>query len=571
MKDKKKWERIYNRYSNILNHKLICSIPWIIIVLLLTYYVLNKGLLEFETNDDFYMEMITGGAFGECSPYTVYTNIFVGYELVFLHWLMPMHNWFTILQLTGIVLSFLLVGVLLINRSGILNGYIIAGTFLLCSFDSIVCRMNYSKTGAFIFITGLILFLSFLDHDDWKNWKYRLGRTGSLVLMLQGSLMRDYATLVCVPFAAICVVYIIYKYKQDMKKRFLSVIIATVIVGAFWMCSFMIYSVNAEWKAFKEYDNARIKLLDYDLPEYSENMDLYTNIGFSENDHHLLKSWQNGDIDFYSKEKLEKIANSNQTMKQNFFRSEHIDLSNLSFVEFARYHLIILLLLPFSIVVVLLNPKRFYYIFSVLVLGYGELWASLMKGRLNERSLYIPMLAAFLVIAFFVVENEISVMERKKFCLTLLVITFFAYYGCGVYSILNIREGRQFYRENASEVLEYTSSHPDSLFVMDIVHNSNMLASAYGPFDDISSIPHENIATLGGWIVPTPIWKDIIGPFGDRCNLIKTLVQNKNVYLLVPNDYDCSRIYLYIKEHYNPNVQMVLTDEVGNYAIFSFI
>ena len=78
-----------SRYSNLL-----FSVLWIMSCSFLFFYVVRNGLIGYETNDDLYMEIITSGAFGKSSPFTVYTNIIIGYILVFLHKIAPMHNWF---------------------------------------------------------------------------------------------------------------------------------------------------------------------------------------------------------------------------------------------------------------------------------------------------------------------------------------------------------------------------------------------------------------------------------------------------------------------------------------------
>lgn len=546
------------------------SIPWVILCLLLFRYVIGNALVGYETNDDFYIEMITSGAYGKASPFTVYTNIVIGYVLVLLHKLLPMHNWFSLLQLGSTLIAFLAFGIMSIRRVGVLKGYLISAILLLCSFDSLVCRMNYSKTGAFLFTVGLVVFVSFLDMEHWQMLRYRLCRLGAFMLMLVGGLMRLQTALACIPFAMVMLVYLYLKYKGDSCKRLLSLVVSGALIVAFWIFNQVVYTVNSEWREFKKYDAAIIELLDYHLPEYESYRDYYEELGISENDYTILREWKNGDKEFYTIEMLQKLVELSRETRQGTLNAEHIGSVNYCLVAFAKEYLIMLFLLPFAFVVLYSNTRSFWYVVSALALGYGEIWALLMKGRLNERSLYIPMMAAFLLVAYFALREDTPFRKGCESLLLLLGVAFLAYYGCGFYTLIHAGEGKGHNPETASALLQYTSSHQDALYVMDIVDNSNLLMTAYGPLDDVSSIPHENIVTLGGWLMPTPLWGSMIEPFGYRYNLLRTLATKENVYLILPAQRDCLSVYDYIREHYDPDVQLTLIDQVGSYAIYQF-
>ena len=554
-----------SRYSNLL-----FSVLWIMSCAFLVFYVVRNGLIGYETNDDLYMEIITSGAFGKSSPFTVYTNIVIGYILVFLHKIAPMHNWFSILQIGGITLAFIVFGVFLIYKKGNIKGYFLAVSILLCSFDSLICKMNYSKTGVFLFVTGFVMFISFLDSEDWKCRKNRVFRMGAFLLMLEGGLMRKQTFIACIPFVVVLILYMYRKYRKEFFERIIPIVLSAVLLLFCWGIHEIAYRGNSEWKEFKEYDAAIIELLDYSLPEYDQNINFYRELGFSENDYAILKEWKNGDKDYFNVETLGKIVELSHELKKNTFNSERVDAVNFCLVLFSKEYMVVLLLLVFAFAVLYAGSDYIYYILSVLFLCYGELWALLMKGRLNERSLYIPVLAAFVMISYFGVLSETSVKKNLEVSLLLLAVSCFAYYGCGIYSVLNLKEGKSYNKESASAIFEYTSSHQDSLYVMEIVDHSGMLMAAYGPFDEVASMPHSNIATLGGWLVPTPVWGNMIEPFGEKYNVIKSLALNENVYMILPKDKDCLSVYYYIYEHYNTNVQVDVVEEIGEYFIYDF-
>lgn len=128
--------------------------------------------------------------------------------------------------------------------------------------------------------------------------------------------MRKQTFIACIPFAVMLILYMYRKYRKDFFKRIIPIVLSAVLLLFCWGIHEIAYRGNSEWKEFREYDAARIELLDYSLPEYDQNINFYSELGFSENDFAILKEWKNGDKDYFNVETLGKIVELSHELKK---------------------------------------------------------------------------------------------------------------------------------------------------------------------------------------------------------------------------------------------------------------
>ena len=179
--------KLDNRINGVYKILFVC------LVILLLGYFKKAGYIGYETNDDLFMSAIPAGWYGEYYPFTVYSNIFIGYLLAGITSILPIFNWTTIFSLILIILSYILFGVWCIDNKGKITGSFLAIVFVLSTWISIVNRYNFSKSGSLIISTGIVVLLgNFLDEKESSAKRIQTVTAGMLIIV--GSLFR-YSTL----------------------------------------------------------------------------------------------------------------------------------------------------------------------------------------------------------------------------------------------------------------------------------------------------------------------------------------------------------------------------------------
>lgn len=547
-----------------------CAI-WIVVCICLARYAYCHSLIGFETNDDFYIELILNGSFGNNYPYTVYTNVLLGFFLVPLYKLMPFHNWFLILQLfAGILFPYIALGVWNIRKKGTIKGFLLSATVLFATFDSLVCRLNYSKTGAFLLAVGVLFLFSSLENEEWLRWQSRFERILSYLMILLGGLMRKQLVLAFIPFAIIMCIYFYKKQKNSGIMKFLPLIAVAVSLSLVWAVDYGVYSTNEEWKAFKAYDKTRIELLDYDLPDYYDFEEVYSSMGLSINDYSMLKDWRIGDKEVFTEDIIKNIVTSRNEVNRKNRDFDYFQNISFNLIEFTKSYGITIVLILVFFLSIYSGINNFFFPTFLLLTGFGELFGLLINGRLNERSLYVPIIMALIMVLFFVDKEDRKSPSKVEVSLLLLLIAFFAFYGCGFYSMTNRIEIKGKNINETEELFSYTEEHKDCLFIIDIVTDATIMMPAYDILKPLLIVDHSNVSYTGGWLVPSPVWGDINGKYGERYSVFKSLAENDNVFLILPQEADCASVYYFICEHFYPGLRVEVVDTVGNYNILSF-
>lgn len=78
---------------------------------LVMLWLIAHGMVRYLVNDDTYIALATSGAYGKQYPYTLFTNIVLGYLLCFLYKISPYHNWMTLISLGSIFGGYVTLGV----------------------------------------------------------------------------------------------------------------------------------------------------------------------------------------------------------------------------------------------------------------------------------------------------------------------------------------------------------------------------------------------------------------------------------------------------------------------------
>lgn len=557
----------YGEYEKKKYFYLAASVPWMIYSLYMALYFIKGGFIGFEGNDDIYMGMISGGAYGEFYARNIYNNVVLGWIYTLFYRLSPSHNWNTWVQLMVVFSTYTIFGVWCVHKFKLVKGYLAALLFTWATRESMICKLTYSKTGGFAIALGCILLLSSLDSEKWKTWQLRCVRILGCIYIFFGGIFRKDTLLSCLPFLLLGAVYLGIKYKKQWL-RLLPFGVLAVVLGACWIGNAVAYSADEDWKYFTEYNDARTALLDYELPNYGVNEKEFEALGYSLNDYNAFKLWIYAEKQVFSLESLQKMVSLQGQYKPPLTMKEQIDKYFDSFVFYAKRHVIIFVFLFLFLGCAAIGKReQFWYQLIVFALGAGELFALIYVDRLVLRAVYTCIPIALMMLLFFTDTSETETKMDIRAMILLAFISVFAYYGGNNTTLEESFYGKEFHSEIPEQLFGYTSSHKENLYVIDIYDDADIFYAQYSALDHPAMIDHSNVAMLGGWFIPSPINANIAGKYGDPYNLLTLLGTQDNVYWIASENGN-TYITTYMWEHFGKNE--VLVDEVAGYCIYRF-
>lgn len=551
---------------------ILAAVIWAAFCAISMLLCIKNGFVGYESNDDFYMNMISSGMYGSPDAHNIYNNIILGYVYSLLYRLSNTHNWNTLIQLGVILVSYIAFGVWNICKNKIVKGFSTSLIFFWCTFETLVCRMNYSKTGVLALGVGFVLLSQSVDTDSWREVKNRLLRILSYLFIIGGSLFRKETLYASLPFLALLGLYIILKYKKDSILRLVPFAILGVVLALCLGVNFIAYHSNDAWKHYERYNEARTELIDFSMPAYNQYADEYSKIGLSEVDYYFFKSWRYADEQVFSQDKLNQIISFRDASKEKVSFAKAIE-NNILGAKGRSQEKILLLsflltLLALALSVAISSRKYLFYQLMVFVLCNLEMLALLYKGRIAERAFYLPVILAYIVMMFFVDSVEDTTKNKLAVALFMILFTVSIYHISGIKYMGDNFKDAVYDKASAQELLGYTADNKDCLYAMDIITNDLLLSKSFSPFDNFSEVSHENIALMGGWLVPSPVATKIIRPFGDEYNLFRILAENESAFWISINSPELDILCDYMRMNYGKEVTIV--DRVGVYYICSF-
>lgn len=204
--------------------------------------------IRFETNDDVAMMLIASGAYtGSPDQHLVFIHVAIGYILKFLYQHFQGVEFYPLLLITAhvyastVILAFLMQ--LRINRT---TRVLILLLLLLFEFSAII-RLQFTITSGLLATAAVIQTLR-ISH--WPKWM------GLLTFILAACLRFEAAMLVLILSAPILIHE--ERYRQGIK--YLMIFICTGVTLK--TADSFYYNMQAEWREYRAYDNARGKIND---------------------------------------------------------------------------------------------------------------------------------------------------------------------------------------------------------------------------------------------------------------------------------------------------------------------
>ncbi|WP_050642639.1 MULTISPECIES: hypothetical protein [Clostridia] len=590
-------DRISPVWDKVKKHNLLTAV---IINAVFLALVLVFCEIKYETSDDYIMAAIMSGAYsGTPNPHMIFINILWGYLLLPFYYLVPQISWYLIAQLALCYCAFTAVTYLMLKRLDTIMGIMLSVLFITFFSDDAYIMVQFTKTAILAVMAGSILFLWALFHDE--RCRKREIAAGA-VLVVAGSLIRYSVIYIAGGFLLlILLVEFVQLFRcgsEGKWRKFVQIAVCGVIlIGAVVSAKQIdryIYNSNPEYKYFREYSSARGGIVDKKDYGYEACEEEYKELGLSENDYVLLRTWNFADPDFYTLEllqKVEKIVNdyqSDMVIDRDYIKYELGKRNYWKYSVLWACAILVLLTIIFN--------KNYWWASLILSAGaYFYLCYFVATGRIVYRIEYAVFLGLFLAIVYFWTKKNCRFLQNKlelcNVCGILLLV--FCVYQMPTYRLNNWAEwinGAEYktyveerfynswdydnrryrgsvYNESAFPNLEKEiGTHQGNFYFLNFSTTVQTLYLAHNPFESGEKAEGINSSFLCGVTVNFP---DTLRKLdeNDIKNPLKALIED-NVYL-VDNLYQ-DRIYEYLKEHYYPDARRNLYKTADGFQIWKF-
>ncbi len=472
--------------------------------------------IKYEVNDDAIMSNIASGAVGGHTERLIYTNIILGYILKVLYSAFTVVNWYTVIQLSAVLVCFSILCYIAIDKLSLFHGCMLGGIFLIMIGFDILMWFQYSKNAAVLAVTGIVLIRLSLEELNKRN--ACIGITLGVFIALLGSLIR-FESFVAV--GAMSIPFILMGLnRSNLLKRAVTIGILVLLTITLEAIDVMSYRTSSEWKDFYSFNAVRQEISDRRI--YETNVADAQSYGLNENEYRLVLNWNFYDPEHLSTERLAQVAQLMptrgllDTVKDTAYVATHFVYKSPPFL-FVGF-----LLLAF---VFLSNRKKGrWFLRTFVILGVVLLY--LMSGaRLPHRVeiILVFSISVFGLFCFPFKKGESPSRALTAFALCAAVLVSGGYLEQQK-QILSDRGSR----EEASIHYDTLSNDKENLYIMDTSHLDRMMG--YDVFEVKPQGYFSNIVFLGSWYSRSPLSEEVLSHYG-HSNPYRAILEN-NVYLV---------------------------------------
>ena len=519
----------------------------------------------YETMDDFILQQFIDGQLGMKSAHLLYVNIVLSEVLKLLYNILPMVPWYALMQYAIIFCA--LTGVTWVLLERMKNApAILLSLMFLCVFglDAYI-RIQFSKTTALATVGGLLLMYSAMDCDDWRV-KYNPIMMCGIILALMGSMYRHRMFISVGFFMALLVIdplmHQLRLKPDDLKEKLTQLVhifspfaLLLALFAVLHMFDMSVYSVG-EWKDYKDYNDARAAVMNYYVPPYEENEELYGKLGIPESFVKLMAEGEIFDPDLLNEENLETIQELGTDslrklwLSSNDFVGECVRTLTASWC-FAGLAIAALIWLVFG----RHDLSAWLSIIPSILLLLGFEIYSCSSGRVDFAQVnYCYVLAMTGVFLWYIPKKNGSANVLCSAAIVLLCILFIGRSALfGMDKFMEGSKDRSTEREILSEL-----SQEDYVMVADM--SLYRLYRAYSPFETTQQMGlWDNVIPLGGWQTNSPPILKIMNR-SEIGNPFRDIVDSSTVCLV--SDH-AEEILDYIKDEYVPGAKLEKLRDLG--------
>lgn len=519
--------------------------------------------------DDYLLNYIANGSFGEkYSAYLVFIKYPAGLMLKALYALAPGINWYAVLIIGTIALSFAVIHRAILRTTShpaaivfslIMNAVVVP---LFLTFT--VAAFLAAAAGTALLLTGL------------RSGQPRRSLIPGIAMLLLSFMIREDCLVPVIGIAAPAFLAIFIRRGSDRKMQltlfsreqrpvllsmlFLAGVLLILIAGISLLEN-KVYS-DPEWTGYKAYSSARARYLDYPTVPYEQFQGEFLEAGFSKEAYLLINRWTFCEQNVFSREKLSEITDISHRAYTKSYRLRYT-LEELT-ASPIRY----CILIPFVLLLFFALTGRQYRTITALLVFcmFGLVLVALAFLRLRVLlRITVPLAmsaCAFISLCFerkteeepasgpesILPQNENGITsgrgripEKLRYVfagiftvlLAIMFVLFFSGYKEAVASLRN-KATASSYKAFRKEI----DRHPERIYAVEspiFVH-----AFAWGHTIDeiVPTDTFSHVIRAGSWDNFSPRYYDIANKCGlsDPDNLLSSVVNAENVYFVTEDE-----------------------------------
>lgn len=526
-----------------------------------------------EAGDDSVMIAILSGGYGEKSAHAVFINIFFAGIIELLNKIIPVVNWYIIVQYALIFIAMVVVSKICFDKFGHYFGDILSIVILSLVYYEYCVLFQFSKTSALLVGTGCFIAFYRLREQEttYKNLVL------PAILMLLGSMLRFYSFLCTMAIFLIIGLkeMIILLSKRDWKKMVKYVQFFGIVCVICFLCRWgnqYIYQKNKAWSEYQYYNDLRGKVRDFPILPYEGNEELYQSIGMSENDYENLMDWNIADPKFYTTELYENILELSNKNKGEI--QEEGPVLIRFFKEYPKKFFSIKTFNCFLVIVLLCilalqNRKKIpihvgFSIIPGIIISFYLFYMGRYGLNRVDTGIWLAVILVFLY--------NIEVIEKPVLCgkklLAIYLVSLISYsVAMGDASGYLWSRSKQYIRsiENLKELYECLETDKSKVYFMDVT--STYKGEEYYLLEPQKEGYGDNVIWLGGWLTNSPIVKNLWKNY-DVTNPYKNVIDSDQ-YFFIEKHTNISTKVKYIRQHYKKRVHSVLLKNINGFKIYA--
>mgnify|MGYP004628506351 CR=1 FL=1 len=544
----------------------------ILIINIITFLGTNLLFnIKYEQVDDFIIYNLYSGLDGTYNWHAVYIHPLLCVILSTLFKICSSINWHSVFLLSMQFICFTIIGYIYLKKhKNVINVFIYA-IFSAIFYTTLLLLIQYTSVAALLIATSLFIIIYIINEKaSSKKWKVIL-----VILYTLGIMLRIQSLMMVVPFFAIYGIYYFIKYKKSQisKKEIYKVIkLYAVLIGitiVVYLSNWLIYNSNETYKNYLEFNDDRVLLQDLSYTKYTQNKEIFDEIGWNQNDHYLFYTFNFGDENVYNKENLQKIVDYKKSKNEKYNLNLNMISVFYNYVEeMKNTYLFVLILLGFLFISILLNKNKILNIslFSITIIMH------LLYIILN-RSMIRVVLPEYIIGISLIIYNlswKSIKINKMNSIITCLCITITLVYCTGLQYNFNYKLDNY---SNYRELINYTNNNKENAYLY-TVPSLQYRFFAYSVYKMPPKSAFSNLRVMGGWDMYTQNYYD----FKQRYNLDGTFLDllKENVYLIDGDVVWSGHMYQnyikniteFIKDHYGIETEYEKVETFNNLYVY---
>ncbi len=493
-------------------------------------------------------------------------------------------NWYAVLLITLGFLSLVKICRILLQRAkSIYFGFVLAVLFLATVYADYYIQFQFTHYAVLCCSAGCLE----LADGFYEEEKLRAGRVLSgILLFVTGSMIRFQAVFFVLPYLGI--VWFGRMLRREGKqsaaemlciwRRPLTAVFAAVclMLGARGFHQY-VYAADTALREFNAYNQLRVELLDYGLPDYETNREEFAALGIAEADMECLNHQIFLDPDVFSRKAFQALADKKE-QSSSVLQVRNLSAAGLKkvftyirtdFFLHPHWNAMLLLLVVYMLCA---GKENVLCLAAGTVFGMACMWYFLSVDRMPYR-IWCSVMTPLLIFGFYFLARDYGgVNGREK----TVIPKALRYYGIVYLSfVLLIQLGRlgadlrdasaDAATDNYEAIISFADAHPDALILLDRPTVSPLTYhSTVGVLEVPTRGSHRNICYQGGWICRTPANLSVLEQY-EGGNPYKAIANGETVYLVDAKSAD--RVLDYIRRHYDAGAEAETAAYIGEAQI----